>query len=298
MNLQELYNDFGIITSTESDKHYRDGWINTSCPFCKGSEGFHLGFNTSGNYFSCYRCGYNPTIKTLMALLKLPLYEIKKLLQSYKGSSLIKTPNIKVRRKAFKTPSYLKPIAELPINSKYLKNRGFDPFLLENKYQIKGTSHFSSLDKIDYRFRIFIPIFFEGQLVSWQTRDITDLSNVKYLSCPLKRELTPHKEILYQFPNTNYIVLCEGVFDVWKIEMAGFPSTCCFGIEYKLYQLKWIMRYKKIIIFFDSEPQAQKKALELQRRLEFMGKEIINICPPKGEDAGSLTIKKIKRLLK
>ncbi len=298
MNIEKLYNDFGIFTCPESNKHYREGWINVPCPFCTGNPGYHLGYNTNGNYFACFRCGGHPEIKTLMNVLNVPYSEVQKILYEYKGKFYIKPPVIKIRKKAFKIPSMVKEINELPKHMKYLKQRGFNPDYLVNKYGIKGWGPYGLLDDINYSFRIFIPVFWEGVVVSWQTRDITDKSPLKYLSCPLKRELVPHKEILYQVPVSDYVVLTEGVFDVWKIEMAGYLGTCCFGIEYSINQLKLLKNYKKTIIFFDSEKQAQNKAKEIKSRLEFMGKEVINTVPPVGEDPGSLTVKEIKEMLK
>ena len=298
MNITNLYNHYGIQVASESDKHYRDGWVNTPCPFCTGNQGHHLGYNTYDNYFRCWRCGFHPTLKVLQSLLNLNYNEAKKILYEYKGKTYYKTAPVQIRKKAFKTPSNLKPISEVALASIYLRKRGFDPLLLESKYNLKASGPISYLDDIDFRFRIFAPIYFNGEMVSWQTRDYTGKSTLKYISCPSARELIKHKHILYQLPDTGFIVFCEGIFDVWKVEMAGYPATCCFGIDYLEQQMKLLIGYEKIIIFFDSEKQARERAEELKERLLFIGKEVISVYPPEGEDAGSLTVNQIKELLK
>ena len=300
MDIVNIYKQYGVFIASESDRHYRDGWVNTPCPYCTGNPGNHLGYNLQDNYFKCWRCGFHPTIKVLMRLLNLSYEEVKEIVYRNKGiKGFYHNKHIRITKKAFKTPSNLQPISEVPYCQKYLEKRGFDPLFLENRYSIKATGPISELDKIDYRFRIFIPIFYDNEEVSWQTRDCTGKHNIKYLSCPKNRELVHHKDTLYQNPLTDIIVLCEGVFDVWKVEMAGYPATCTFGIGYKVSQLLLLaINYQKIIIFFDSEPQAQEQALDMQKRLLLGGREAINICPPKFIDPGAMKPKEIRNLIK
>ena len=280
MNIQKLYNSYGIKYAAESDRHYREGWVNIPCPFCTGNAGNHLGYDLQNNYFKCWRCGYHSTYKVLMKLLDAPYHEIKKIFYQYKGKGGDYQKQIKIKTD-FRTPSNLKCILDNIYCFNYLHKRGFDPIDLQTKYDIKCTGPTSSLDNINFKFRIFIPIFYDNKMVSWQTRDCTDKSSLKYISCPSKREYIQHKTILYQTPLSDLIVLCEGVFDVWKVENAGYPSTCTFGIGYKTEQLlELIKHYEKIIIFFDYERQAQQQANEIKNRLMFTGKKVINICPP------------------
>ena len=57
MNIIQLFEDYKIPYFTEGYKYCRPGWVNIDCPFCIGSPGPHLGYNLSGNYFNCWRCG-------------------------------------------------------------------------------------------------------------------------------------------------------------------------------------------------------------------------------------------------
>ena len=75
MELDKLLREYNIDFASEGHKHCQVGWINMPCPFCKsepGHEGLHLGYNLSGEYFYCWRCGGHPTYKVLSKLLNVP----------------------------------------------------------------------------------------------------------------------------------------------------------------------------------------------------------------------------------
>ena len=82
-----------------------------------------------------------------------------------------------------------------------------------------------------------------------------------------------HKDILYgkQSGWTKTGIIVEGVTDVWRL---GKRSCAVFGIEYKINQIKiMIKNFKRIIILFDNDIQAQRKAKELQAQLRLFGKD-------------------------
>src|SRR4029077_16224057 len=120
------------------------------------------------------------------------------LIESYggkEGRSIINTLVRAGDHKPHKRPSDLGPLREA--HRRYLRHRGFDPDIIAGQWQIQGTGPVSTLDGIDYRNRIFIPILWDEKEVSFQTRDITNRSRARYISCPAPRELTPHKNVLY-----------------------------------------------------------------------------------------------------
>lgn len=55
MNIQQLYDDYGIVYASEGIKQTTSGWISTACPFCStGHEGYHLGFNLTDEFWNCF----------------------------------------------------------------------------------------------------------------------------------------------------------------------------------------------------------------------------------------------------
>jgi len=310
IKIQELYNEYNIDTAPSGNKHYRHDWVNTHCPHCSGSNNYHLGFNINSNHFHCWRCGGHQIVDTLSKLLGINKQQVKMVLSEY--STDFYTPSdsakkVKPKKKAFKLPPLTKPLNTSPIHLRYLKNRGFSTYdiaRLQSVFDIQCTGPVSNLKlkekQIDLSFRIVIPFMWKGENVSWTSRDITGKSKLKYLSCPQVIEKIDHKHTLYQykkFPETDWIVLCEGCFDVWKVDFAGFPSTCTFGIDLTINQFKELMKYRKVIVFFDSEKQANQAANKLVNRLLFSGVQASKAPCPDGEDPGSLSAKEIQQII-
>jgi len=158
-----------------------------------------------------------------------------------------------------------------PGHRKYLIRRKFDPDKLEREWGLLGTGPVSRLDRINYSRRILIPIHWDGKLVSFQTRDITGRSELKYLACSLEREKIPHKTILYGKQEAwNDTGICvEGVTDVWRLGPAAFAV---FGIEYKPQQVRLIAKtFHRVAVVFDDDPQAVVQADKLVAELRFRG---------------------------
>jgi hypothetical protein len=149
----------------------------------------------------------------------------------------------------------------------YLEGRGFDPDQIEREWGVMGTGPMSYLDWIDYRFRLFIPVRWNDEEVSFQTRDVTGKSDRKYIACPTEREIKHHKYVLYGrqecWGETGIVV--EGVTDVWRLG----PRACAtFGIQYTAEQVAVIARaFRRVAIVFDSERQAQAQARKLAAQL-------------------------------
>jgi DNA primase len=184
---------------------------------------------------------------------------------------------IKIRRKAFKLPPDCSKLHTR--HKKYLKNRGFDPDDIEVQWQLQATGPLSKLDNADYRHRIIAPIIWEGQVVSFQARDITGKSDVKYKACPKDREEIHHQHILYCHQEVDWslpIIVVEGITDVWRL---GQQAVGVFGIDFLPQQVRSICQKKKeandnrVIIIFDDDPQAIKQGEKLMAELNFRGME-------------------------
>jgi len=306
LNIQKLLNDYSVMTVPEGHKHYREGWVNVICPFCSGDPGYHLGWNLEKSYAFCWRCGFHPTSLTIAALLRIPIREANKIIHKYKntGKGLKRKNkfinNIKVKRKSFKIPNH-ESILKSPPALRYMKKRGFNSQNikdLEKKYHIGYTGYLNKIDTINLSFRILAPIYFEEKAVTWQTRDISGKSPLKYLACPKSRELIHHKHLLYYPPEEDVIYLTEGVFDVWKVWLAGYPVTCGFGVELKSAQILFLQKYKKVILFLDPDKAGINKSMILYNSLLFTGIEVERVNNTTNKDAGDMSAEQIKALLK
>lgn len=275
MDIETLLRDYSIPYMAEGHKHCREGWVNIPCPFCAGNPGFHLGIHKEGNGVHCWRCGGHSLTKVLSRVLNMPEGAVYAVLTKYKVVRHRKRiADAKVSILPLKLPS---PNQALTKQYKgYLSRRGFDPDKLECEWGLSQTGPVSFLDEISYSHRILIPINWDGEMVSFQGRDITDKSNLKYLACPKRREKIHHKDILYgdqeRWEDEEALIVVEGVTDVWRL---GKCAVATFGIEFKMEQvLKLKDACDKFFVLFDDESQAQSQARILSTKLRALGKSV------------------------
>jgi hypothetical protein len=280
MNIQQLFNDYSIPFVTEGHKHCQPGWVNLECPFCVGNPGYHLGWNESGQYFHCWRCGGKFPNQVISKLLHISIKKAEQIILDYGGIKKQHTrqdePAIKIRLKKFKYPAPLTPLQ--PQHIRYLEKRRFDAHKLELQWKLMATSPISLLDRINYNYRILAPIIWNNEVVSFQARDITNKHPLKYMACTKEREIIHHKHILYglqdKWEKTGICV--EGITDVWRM---GVNSFATFGIEYTNYQVREIaQRYSRVAVLFDGgEVMAVKKANQMVADLKFRGVDAFRV---------------------
>lgn len=304
MDLLRLFQDHGIAFASEGAEHYRPGWLNLPCPFCSGNPGNHLGFNIEEEYFFCWRCGHKPVTKVIESLLGINWRRVKELLRKYDGKTHNPSKKVSLKRKSFKLPAAV-PLKESPGGCFYLKKRGFsgeEVLLLEDLFELKITQPGAFTDNMDLSYRVLIPIKHKGKVVSWQTRDMSGNAKLKYISCPEAREVIHHKHIFYNDNGGDEAVLCEGVFDVWKVTLAGYQAICGFGVELTKEQILRLIKMKKVLIFFDPDIAGQKKSALLYKQLLFTGVEVelVVYLPPEGKkkvDPGEMSLGAIQEIL-
>jgi len=273
MDIEQLYQDFNIYYQTEGHKHCRPGWINTECPFCSGNPGLHLGAALGTTVFYCWRCGWKPPAKAIAKLCGVSEDRARELIREYGGRrTKPKQHEPKpLQKKPFKFPSGTGPLSDR--HKEYLRQRGFDPDYLERQWGLMSTGPVSTLDKADYRHRILIPIYWNGRIASFQGRDVTGRSEIKYKACPKERERVHHQEIVYglqsEWQGTGAVV--EGVTDVWRL---GTSAIATFGIEYTRSQVRILKKnFERMAVIFDDDPQAVRQADGLVAELRFRGVE-------------------------
>jgi len=265
--------DFGI-EYTKEGKHSGIGWVNLPCPFCSGNPGNHLGLNEDG-YANCFRCGWKDLTKTIAELTGCSYKESQEIRRAYKLR--VREPE----KQETSIPDIIEwPIGTIPLMENktavdYLENkRNFNALTLQEIWGLKATGHLGP-----YKFRILAPIYRNNQVVSYQGRDYTDRQIPKYKACPQKLEIYPHKKTLYGehlARDNQSVIICEGIMDVWRI---GPGAVATYGIDFIPAQVKRIMElWKRVIVLFDSEPQAQKQAEKLANSLFRVEVNILNLA--------------------
>lgn len=297
MDIIRFYNDHRIPWLTEGNKHCTKGWVNTHCPWCTGSKSYHLGTPLEGGPFKCWRCGVHPFIPTLARLTGLTEQDIKGKLRSY-GRAPGKPVKREVKRR-IRTKSQKYPTGVTAMTSRhhaYLRGRGFDPKEIEQVWKVEGTGPVSNLDNISFNHRLIYPIIWEGEQVSFQTRDITGRAQLKYITCPQERELIAHKDIVYGLQDywLDTGICVEGVMDVWKLGPQAFATM---GTEWTKKQGRIMAdSFKRVVVVYDNEPDAQKNATSLVAYLRFRGIQAQSFTVK--TDPGDLPLKQARQLCK
>lgn len=261
IDIEKLLDDFGI-SNTTSGKHSRSGWVQIECPLCTGNPGWHGGFNIARGYYNCWRCGWHTIEEVLAALTTQNTAQVKRLIKTY-ATDWIEEEDEEERPIVHKVEF---PLGTGPLQKqhrKYLESRDFNAQQIEEEWDLLGTGPLG-----DYKFRIIAPVHFQGRIVSYQGRDITNRASLPYKACPMSHEVLHHKHTIYGIDKVtgDRLLLVEGIIDVWNV---GPGAGATFGIDYTEEQVALLSKFKgTIFIMFDAEEEkAQEQAKDLSSQL-------------------------------
>ena len=267
MNFRDLLQELDIQTAPEGHPHSTTGWVQFDCPFCgSNTKRYHMGYNESGGFANCWKCGPHPILSVLHEHTQIPHRQLQKLLQQLDS---LRLPEEKHKTQGvLEYPKGLGPLK--PAHHQYLRSRGFHPTELVRLWKIQGIGIAPPLS-----WRIFIPIQHKGKTVSWTSRSIADHPKIRYISAKHTQEAVPHKQLLYGQDYVRHsVIIVEGPLDVWAI---GPGAVATFGIRYTQAQITQLSRIPKRIVCYDSEPDAQKQAKKLVERLGVFPGETLNV---------------------
>jgi len=274
-----LFNDYNI------DYEISQKWVNVQCPHCL-DKGKHGGFNINGEYYNCFRCGGHDRNYTLRKLLNVSSGTLEALIEQYSGINTV-TEKQYVPAESVKLPGG----ALKKIHIKYLKERGFDPEYLVEKYKLQGTTW---LD-FGWEYRIIIPIIVNGVVVAFQGRTVID-DKIRYKTSKNEESVIPAKNTLYNMDNCKgrYAIIVEGPFDAMRV---GDGAVATLGTGMTQAQKELICeKYDEVTFLFDPEYEAQKRAEKHGNDLAVLG-VTVNICNMEWEhDPGSLTEEEVKKV--
>jgi hypothetical protein len=220
MKITELAEERGIPFKEGGQHHHvQFGYVGFDCPTCSPDwQAFRLGYNLEKQFLSCWVCGFRPLISTLAEVFRTTTHEIKQLL------NLVEKEYKKVNVYAGKLvlPKNLVPLMNQ--HKRYLRQRGFDLNELESIWRINQGIGISSY----LCWRVFIPIYHKGKVVSWTTRSISDEVDKRYINASPSEEAMKIKSILYGEEFCNHsVIVCEGPTDAWNV---GCGAVCTFGL--------------------------------------------------------------------
>lgn len=255
LTFEELLVQHNIAIAPRGHRHTTRGWIQFDCPFCGvDTHKYHMGYSAKGVYVNCWSCGHHTLVETLEQLLNISKRDAVQLSKSHCQSYQIDDTPIQLPSKV-KTPKSKGPMT--PKHRNYLISRGLDPSKIEKLWGIEGILIGPPLN-----YRIWIPIYLNGVLVSWTTRSIAKNAQQRYISASTSEEAYPHKQILFgeEYIRHNAILINEGPIDVFKF---GPGATCTFGLDYTQHQIRQMTKYQTRIVCFDNDKKSQRRAKKL-----------------------------------
>lgn len=264
--ITDLLDEFGILYELDG-KHSTQGWVNVQCPYCD-SESFHMGLTESSA--NCWKCGKHSLIATLKLLTGLKHIDLT--------GPKVKHTTAKSRAVELKTPSNVGPMKD--IHKNYLRSRGYDPDELESVWGLKGFSGGP------WGWRIYIPFYHDHRLVTYQGRAVVK-DSLRYRTLVDNLSIKTPKETLYGIDKIrDCAIIVEGVADVWRI---GPGALALCGMRATDEQVQIIRNISRKYIMLDNEPQAQRNAKKLAKKLSSFGGKVNVVSLNFVKDAGELT---------
>ena len=146
--------------------------------------------------------------------------------------------------------------------------------------------------------RLVMPIYIDNIQVGISIRKIRAKDNPKWFHAP---QSIKTGNILYNLDackDSDTIIVCEGIFDVWSWYEAGFNAVCTFGAHLSEEQYRMLLRTGKDIIWcYDGDGaglEATKKAINMMRYKA--NQWVIHL--PEGADPGNCTSEELRKLYK
>lgn len=286
---------------------------NVCCPIC-GDERFRLsisyawGLDKEQKYptsklVNCFneRCQEQYDEDDKLSRGNAHMWLVQRLRNSYlkqveDGEVLVK-PVVKDRKKEtilpFPKPEWCVPVSELPEQHpvyQYIRaDRKFDPVVLYKNWGVVLAEQYpvSANDK-DYSWlagRLFIPTPGNG----WQARAADEKSKPKYFSCPGWKKSHQLYGINYARKCADFVLLCEGVTDVWRVDG---PAVAIFGKSISLPQLTNIRKNWGLVgVLLD--PDTEEDEVNSMRRaiaqLSQVGLQVFRVTLSGQKDAALCT---------
>lgn len=265
MRIEELLNHYNIPYKKAGEHHHcREGWKNIDCVYCSPDhQKWRLGIHETYLYTNCWSCGYHSLVNVLHEITKVSHTKLREQLGDL---DRLKEEKEKVRKNLI-LPKYLEELSRP--HMRYLLNRGFKVKEIVKLYGLKGLSVAGRLS-----WRIFIPFYYRGKIVSWTTRSIGE-KEPRYINAAPYQETMRMKDMLFgEDLAANSVIITEGPFDAMKI---GRGAVALMGMNYTSSQVNKLRKYLVRAVCFDQGTEAQRRAKKLCAALSVFDGETVRI---------------------
>lgn len=290
MELKEFLDDLDI-EYWDSGKNVTIGWLNIQCPFCDDDSN-HLGIRVKDLRVHCWKCGPKNLLRLVRELTHTSYREAKEIVKKVDASFYIQPETKEDRQKLLNYDNFVKLPKESTrhfpkMHRDYLRSRGLKPLETIRTYKLRAVYNYGK-----YAFRIIIPIFKDGRLASFTSRDVTGYGEPKYKHAGPLESVLKAKNLLYgadEITKGGDAVMVEGVIDKWKLGKGAMATLGTMVSGQQMVQLA-SMELRKLFIFFDNDRAGRVSARKLSKTVAPLAKqvEIIKLSG-KGKDPGELT---------
>jgi len=293
--------DRGHDVHYPGEKNVSQGWVNITCPYAWCDDpSWHMGINLETKFYSCYKCGEKGFVTTLMQELEggCSLAEVNGIIDEFQDVTFpeLKKEVLRPRHSTLHLPKGSSK--DFPsIHYNYLKGRRFDPDFLIERYDLYAIHN---LGEYGFKFRIVIPIYLEGKMVSYTALDVTGkkAEEDKYRNCPNENTVIPTRQCLYNLDSVeDKVLIVEGPADVWRW---GQGAVGMFGVKYTLDQVGLLLTRKKVkkaFVMFDTGEEELRQAYKLAGTLNSLIPHVEVLELPSG-DPDDLSDEEVRELRK
>jgi hypothetical protein len=324
MKIIKFLNNYNIPYIIEGN-NVKKGNINIKCPFCGNEDkSEHLGISPDTGVYGCWRNSEHrgkDFAKVVVRLIGCSYEEAKRLISTeviIPGDSILDYINNLFDDKPdeeITTVTHLE-LAEdfIPIVNKgirkvfwqYFRSRGFNGSDSKLENFIDRFNILCSLSGY-YKMRLIFPIYFEGRLVTWQTRSIYPKISRPYIDLSVDESVKHVKQCVYNYDELinggDILYITEGVFDCLKIEYFApkdFHATCIFTktlTDSQVYLLTNLSRkFRQLRLLLDSDAW-QEAYFGVKGKLSHIKNLIVQGLPEGAKDPGQLKKSQVKSLI-
>ena len=244
----------------------------STCPFC-GKEFNHFNISKETGKFNCYSCGKGGSFESLTKKLLGWKVNVKDVIEEYSSGITLATL-IDIYDKDTTVGSLYFDWKEDTISifdSKVVCKRALEYLMTRNMTR-------KLIERLEFRVgiagkyenMIVMPVYFNEEVVNLVARRIPPYRGRRY-DGPHKDEAILNKsELLYNYDNvldSDWVVVCEGVFDCIALAQKGVPCVALLGKEISTDQILLLVeKWDKIVILLDGgfEDSAIKNAKKLE----------------------------------
>ena len=251
----------------------RGSQLFADCPFC-GKKHNHFNVSLETGKFNCYRCGKGGSFSRLTKQVLGWKTDTKQLIENYSSNITLATlENIYNNDVSYGELFFDWQEGTISIfDSKLICRRALEYLETRNltRNQIKELQFRVGIEG-RYKNMLVLPIYFDNEIVNLVARQIPEYPAKSRYLYPHKNEAVMEvSELVYNYDDAKdweWVILCEGVFDVIALKNKGWPVVGLLGKDISNEQVLLVSStWNSVVVLLDGG--FQKDAVKIARNLE------------------------------